>query len=303
MDLLNYLTFDSFCCGLSSGEYNEDYVENIDETHFIFNVDNSRTVGHRGDNSVKYADVVSGGESITMVVRITGGQRASIKNPMLIFSNNRSSYPIQGVPDNVPGVCYRSGPSGWMDTRIFAQYFNDPRAYQADPYGHRKHVWVDNSSNHNRTPLLNEILQSKNTELCYLPPCTTHLVQPADQFVIAKIKNVWERRWEQKKLQLIRDEQWSDHPEGRGRGWSGKLKNPGKSFYLSLAAECVRVVNEEIDEHGVSFARKTMIKCGLSLDLNGRWRREQLFDNLQQIIVDYYQYFEGEPVPEVLVEE
>jgi hypothetical protein len=46
-------------------------VENIDEAHFVFNVDYSRTVGHRGDDAVKYADVVSGGESITMVVRIT----------------------------------------------------------------------------------------------------------------------------------------------------------------------------------------------------------------------------------------
>jgi hypothetical protein len=81
------------------------------------------------------------------------------------------------------------------------------------------------------------------------------------------------------------------------------LKNPGKLFYLSLAVECVRAVHEEIDKYGISFAWKTMIKCGLSLDLNGRWRREQLFDNLQQIIVDHYQYFEGEPVPEVLVEE
>jgi hypothetical protein len=106
-----------------------------------------------------------------------------------------------------------------------------------------------------------------------------------------------------KKLQLICDEQWSDHPEGRGRGWLGKLKNPQKLFYLSLAAECVLAVNEEIDEHGVSFVRKTMIKYGLLLDLNGTWKREQLFDNLQQIIVDHYRYFEGELVPKVLVEE
>ena len=82
---------------------------------FVFNMDNGKTLAFIGDKEVKYADVVSGGEPITMMVRITGGKNSMICPPMLIFKNQNRSYPIRGVADNVPGVCYRSSPRGWMD--------------------------------------------------------------------------------------------------------------------------------------------------------------------------------------------
>ena len=47
-------------------------MENIDETHFVVNMDNIRTLGFKGDNVVKYVDVVLKGDSMTMVVRISG---------------------------------------------------------------------------------------------------------------------------------------------------------------------------------------------------------------------------------------
>jgi hypothetical protein len=47
-------------------------MENIDETHFVVNLDNGHTLGFQGDTSVTYAEVVSGGDSMTMVVRISG---------------------------------------------------------------------------------------------------------------------------------------------------------------------------------------------------------------------------------------
>ncbi len=64
---------------------------------------------------VRYADVASGNEGITMIVRITGGKDAHVEVPMLVFINGKCSYPIQGVPDSVPGACFRSGKRGWMD--------------------------------------------------------------------------------------------------------------------------------------------------------------------------------------------
>ncbi len=57
----------------------EDIIENNDETHFVINMDNGRALGFAGDDNVKYADVVSGGEGITMILRLTGGKRAQIK--------------------------------------------------------------------------------------------------------------------------------------------------------------------------------------------------------------------------------
>ncbi len=100
----------------------------MDETHFVINVDNERTLGVRGDNNVKYADVVSGGEGMTMMVCLTGGATSYMQAPMLIFANKSCSYPIATVPNKVPGVCYRSGPQGWNDSILFPQWFMEPQA-------------------------------------------------------------------------------------------------------------------------------------------------------------------------------
>ena len=42
----------------TDGILDENCVENVDETHFVFNMDNHHTLGERGVDSVNYADVV-----------------------------------------------------------------------------------------------------------------------------------------------------------------------------------------------------------------------------------------------------
>lgn len=67
--------------GFESGYLNEDRVENADETHFVFSMDNGRTIGLRGDEDVKYADAMSGDECITMMVRVTGDAMPGLSCP------------------------------------------------------------------------------------------------------------------------------------------------------------------------------------------------------------------------------
>ena len=62
---------------------------------------------------------------------------------------------------------------------------------------------------------------------------------------------------------------WSDTVR-KNVSWSGKLKKPGKRFFLELAATAVRAVNEMRDSCGSTYARKSMIRCGMALDLSGR---------------------------------
>lgn len=89
-----------------SGVLWEEDVENADETHFEFNMDNIKTLGIFGDNRVEYADVVSGDEPIKFMVRISDGKQAAIEPPMLIFNNANRYYPIRWVEHNLLGVCY-----------------------------------------------------------------------------------------------------------------------------------------------------------------------------------------------------
>ena len=118
--------------GFGTRIFDENLMENVDKTHFVINLDNGHTLGFRGDTTVKYAEVVSGGESMTMVIRISGGRRSMIEAPMLIFTNSNSNYPIWDLEDNILGVCYWTGPKGWMDQALFAEFFADPQAFQAD---------------------------------------------------------------------------------------------------------------------------------------------------------------------------
>jgi hypothetical protein len=86
-------------------------------------------LGFRGDTTVKYADVVSGGDSMTIVVRISGGRRSFIEASMFIFTNENSTYPIRGLNDNIPRVSYKTGRKGWMDQALFFEYFTEPYAF------------------------------------------------------------------------------------------------------------------------------------------------------------------------------
>ena len=92
----------------NSGAFDKDILENFDETHFVVNMDDGQTLGFIGNDNVKYANMVSGGENMTMVVRLSGGRNAMIQTPFMIFQNYNRNYKIRGVPDNVPGAFYRT---------------------------------------------------------------------------------------------------------------------------------------------------------------------------------------------------
>ena len=79
---------------------------------------------------------------------------------------------------------------------------------------------------------------------------------------------------------------------------SGKIINPGKRFFLKLAVNCVRDVNRQRTSEGITYARKAMIRCGMSLNLNGKWEEDQLSNELQEIVAKYRNHFDGEPVHE-----
>eukprot|EP00171_Calliarthron_tuberculosum_P023561 IDg23561t1 len=62
---------------------------------------------------------------------------------------------------------------------------------------------------------------------------------------------------------------------------SRKVNHPHRSWYMRLAVHCVDAVNAMRDDDlNISYTRKAMIRCGLSKDVDGTWRKEQLFKNL-----------------------
>ena len=176
------------------------------------------------------------------------------------------------------GVTYRTSAKGWMTKTVFYQYMTDNRAIEVHPEGETIHLFVDNCTGHSKTPELHEVLQIKNIALKFLPKNSTDVAQPLDNFLIKTVKEVWTQKWMQKKSEMVQAGEFSNAPRGGDFAFSGKLKNFGKLFFLTLAASVIKDMNERQDRNGISHARKCMIRTGLSLDLDGTWH----VDNFRQ---------------------
>lgn len=215
---------------ISSGSLQDRNVENYDETHFVMSMDNSKCLDFCGDTKLRYADVTSGGEGMTIVVPISGGSEEKVENPFILFQNKQRNYPFRGVPDDVSGLRYRTGQKGWIDGSVMQHIFSEPHAIRELHNGRNWVLFMDNWSAHNLSDELRNIIEKTNTEIHFLPPNSTHLLQPCDSFFIQNIKVTWTSLWEKYKAT------YTEHlgsPENYGTK-SGFLPNPEKSFFYNL---------------------------------------------------------------------
>jgi hypothetical protein len=65
-------------------------------------------------------------------------------------------------------------------------------------------------------------------------------------------------------------------------------------LFLSMFSDSIRAVNQKRDSSGLTFVRKAMIRCGLTLGLGGPWCVGQLSSELQEIIRQHPREFAGE---------
>ncbi len=76
--------------------------------------------------------------------------------------------------------------------------------------GPKRALWVD--------WLHYEVLSCPSASLKYFPANATDLVQPADSYIISKIKEAWSSSWNQKKIETIRANKWQDKVRSDGPG-------------------------------------------------------------------------------------
>jgi DDE superfamily endonuclease len=150
-----------------------------------------------------------------------------------------------------------------MDRNVMTEHLSEKRAIWPLPNFKKRILFLNNCGGHNKSADSIKALQELRTTVHFLPPNSTHLTQPADSILIQKIKDEWRRRWDAYKLRMIKEGNWKD-----GAKSSGKLVNPGKRYFLQLPADCVKAVNSMKGQNGLSWARKAMIRCGLSLGLD-----------------------------------
>ena len=69
-----------------------------------------------------------------------------------------------------------------------------------------------------------------------------------------------------------------------GRKFHGPHRESNPGLPSAETRYVVRDVNDQRDENGITYARKAMILCGMSLNTNGIWEIGQLKPELQNII-------------------
>ncbi|KAE8976328.1 hypothetical protein PR003_g26171 [Phytophthora rubi] len=118
---------------------------------------------------------------------------------------------------------------------------------------------MDNASGHCGSEV-EDTAREVGTTVRLFPANATDKVQPADRLPIQRIKEHWRRLAERRNIEEMRKGDWKT-----GSASSGKLANPGKKVFLNLAAECIKLINEEKGRKGVNWAKKSMIQCGLDV--------------------------------------
>lgn len=152
------------------GALGERDIGNADETHFVIIVDNGITLGFHGEQVVKYLYVTFDGEGMTMMVRISGGPEAVLQISMMIFKNKDSNYPIRFLQYNVPAVCFRAVPKGWMSKLTMLKWVSENRTLPKLPDRRRRVLFMGNWISHGMMEDLRKALNTNNTYLTFLPP-------------------------------------------------------------------------------------------------------------------------------------
>lgn len=168
------------------------------------NVDNGKTLGFIGYKEIRYADVTSGGEGITIIVRVTGEKNSRIPVPLFIFKNQDRNYPIRGVVENVPGVSYRTGPKGWVDQTMISEWLSESRVINSLSQNRVGMIFVDNCSGHNMNYSISTTANTKSIRILHTFSLTLQNLRSHTMFfIIEKIKCARRKCWDEYKLSMI----------------------------------------------------------------------------------------------------
>ncbi len=137
---------------------------------------------------LNYADVVSGADGFTMVLRLRGGVNTKLEDPFLIFKNRSRNHPMINFPDDIAGVSYRTQSRRWMDSITFQQWLRESRVIFKDSENRLRTLFLDNCSGHKEAEAVTEALEEISTVLESLPRNAANLYQPLDSFIIKKLK-------------------------------------------------------------------------------------------------------------------
>lgn len=100
-------------------------MSNADETHFLSNMNNGKTLVFTSGGEVRYSDLTSRSEGMKILVRINENSSPREGPPLLIFKSKRIHYLITGVLGSVSKLSYQTGPKSLMDFKIMFKWLKE----------------------------------------------------------------------------------------------------------------------------------------------------------------------------------
>ncbi|XP_055638751.1 uncharacterized protein LOC129776875 [Toxorhynchites rutilus septentrionalis] len=163
-------------------------IYNIDETSFCLDPSRVKTVGETG----RAAHRVTGGSGKENFTVLMGGNAAGDKLPPLIIfkgSNVWNSW-MASKCDEFPGIVYAATKNGWMETDVFANYFE--RSFLSATAEGQLVLLYDGHVSHVSLALIQKAIEN-NVVILKLPPHTSHLLQPMDLAVFKPLKQDYDK--------------------------------------------------------------------------------------------------------------
>ncbi|KAA0201590.1 hypothetical protein HAZT_HAZT010418 [Hyalella azteca] len=160
-------------------------IINYDETNFTNDPGKSRMIFRRG---IKYPERVMNFSKTSYSVMFAGTASGELLPPYVVYKGMRLKETwTEGGPH---GCRYNVSKSGWFDADTFYDWFKTLLLpFCKNLQGH-KVVIGDNLSSHLHQDVF-QLCNENNISFVFLPPNSTHLLQPLDVVFYAPLKRKW----------------------------------------------------------------------------------------------------------------
>ena len=159
-------------------------IFNMDETGMPLDPNPSSVIAPVG---YKHVSCMRSGDKTQITVVACCNASGSVIPPLVVF--DRKFLKPEYTLGEVPGTAYALSDSGWINAKIFDDWFHNHFLCYAPPVRPILLMLDGHSSHYN--PSVIEAAAEEGVIIFCLPPHTTHLTQPLDKDCFAPLKSYW----------------------------------------------------------------------------------------------------------------
>lgn len=254
-----------------NGDFQFDYIGNMDETPAYFDMVPSKTVDRKGKKSIKVRSTKSDKKRITVTLGCTA--TGKMLKPMIIFKG-KTKRSINKVSEGNSIVAFQK--KAWMDENIMKVWIK--KIWRTYTKNNPSLLFLDSFSAH-ITPDIRSLFSECNTTVVVIPGGCTSILQPLDVSINKPFKVLLREFWESYMI------------EQSDRGVE-EIKPPTKQHLV----DWVLKGNQMLD----SNVKKSFLVTGLSNALGGHEDALIRDDQVRQEIEEHLNEVFGENMGYVL---